>query len=89
VKDPNLFKNIKAKLDERFETLTCEVGEKILLAYEAEFSAICEALDTLRNENAIREAECNAEFRERMEMQVAAAQHILRMITAEVQNSGQ
>lgn len=89
VKDPNLFKNIKAKLEERFETLTCEVGEKILLAYEAEFSAICEALDTLRNENAIREAECNAEFRERMEMQVAAAQHILRMITAEVQNSGQ
>lgn len=89
MKDPDLFHKIQEKLDERFQTLTGKVEEKVQEANNRHISAIRTALDMLRSENVLREAELNLEFREMMKKQVAAAQRTLLEIEEEVQAAEQ
>lgn len=89
MKDPDLFRKIQEKLDARFQTLTSEVEENIKEANNKHFSAIRTAMDMLRSENVLQEAELNSEFREIMKKQVAAAQRTLLEIAEEVQAAEQ
>ena len=86
--DPNLFNNIQEKLEAQFQTLTRDAEEKVQGANKKHFLAVRTALDTLRNENAVLEAERNPDFRERMREQVADAQRLLRDIAAAVRAAG-
>ena len=86
--DPNLFNNIQEKLEAQFQTLTHHVEEKIQDANKTHFLAVRTALDILRNENAVLEAERNPDFRERMREQVADAQRVLRDIAVAVRAAG-
>lgn len=82
--DPVLFDNIQERLETQFEALTRDVEEKVQNANKRHFSAVRTALDTLRNENVVLEAERNPHFRENMRKQVADAQRPLRDIAAAV-----
>ena len=86
--DPDLFDNIQEKLETQFQTLTHDVEEKVLQANSRHFLAVRTALDTLRNENVLLEAERYPEFRERMREQVAEVQRPLRDIAAAVRTAG-
>ena len=87
-KDPNLFYDIQRKLEAQFQALTRDAEEKVHIANRTHFAAVRMALDTLRNENVIREAERYPEFRERMRQQVADVQRPLRDIAAMVGVAG-
>ena len=82
--DPDLFGNIREKLDAQFQMLTRDAEEKVQEANKKHFLAVRTALDTLRNENAVLEAERDPVFRERMRKQVADVQRPLRDITAAI-----
>lgn len=87
--DPDLFNNIQEKLEAQFQRLTRDAEEKVQEANKKHFLAIRTALDTLRNENVVLEAERNPDFRERMREQVADAQRPLRDIAAAVRAAGE
>ena len=84
VMDPVLFDHIQRKLEEQFQALTRDVERKVQDANKRHFEAVRTALDTLRNENVVLEAERNPDFRENMRKQVADAQRPLRDIAAAV-----
>ena len=86
--DPDLFNEIETKLEAKFQRLTRDTEEKIRNLNTQHFSAVRVALDTLRNENVVLEAERDPELRERIRVQVGDAQRLLPEINAAVDVAG-
>jgi hypothetical protein len=89
VVNPSIFGDVQIRLKTQFQALTRDAEEKIRGANMKHFLAARMALDTLRNENVVLEAERNPEFREMMREQVANAQRLLRDIAAAVSAADQ
>ena len=84
VMDPHLWNSLQEKLETQFQNLTRDAKDQVHAANQRHLQAIRMALDTLRNENVVLEAERYPEFRERMRVQVVDAQRSLENIAAAV-----
>ena len=71
---PELFQIIEEQLANQARALVTNAEQKALAANKKHFDAVRAALDILRNENAVEEAERDPAFRERVREQVRRAQ---------------
>ena len=70
--------HVQAQLEERFHALAVDAEAKIRAANRDHLVATRVALDSLRNENVVQEAEQNPEFREKLRELLASARGALR-----------
>lgn len=77
VTDRRIFSEMQTRLDNRFNELTEDVEQKIRSANREHLLAVRVALDALRDENVVHEAEQYPEFRERLCELLPTAQSVV------------
>lgn len=85
VRDPRLFAHILTEFESRFRDLAQTVDEKIHQADVKHFRAVRAALDILRSENVLEEAEQNPAFTRNLRQEVNAAKDKLEAVQRALQ----
>jgi hypothetical protein len=83
-RDPAIFKSVRRELRSRFIDIARDFQTKVLNAIENRLAGIQEDLDTLRNGNAVLEADRHPEFRGCVEVEVARVSREMEMITQNI-----